>query len=267
MSYVSFDGLVERFADQIYGGIKGRLRQALVTELYARHLAADMNRSLRVLDAGGGLGQMSAWLLEGGHQVDYFDVSAEMVEHTARVLSDCIETGALSVRHDSVLSFAPEQNYDLVVVHALLEWLDEPAVALQRVMNWVRPGGVLGVLVYNRHMLAMRNLMRGTLAKVRDDQLGGDGRGLTPISPLDPSAVRTQLEVGGYSVISQAGIRTFSDLTEPTVLSWYDEDEVLAMERQLCEQAPYRDLGRYVLLLARRLTSGSHPIQRSGISA
>jgi len=107
-------------------------------------------------------------------------------------------------------------------------------------------------MVYNRHMLALRNLMRGTLAKVRDDQLGGDGQGLTPISPLDPTAVREQLEDGGYTVISQAGIRTFSDLTEPTVLSWYSEEDVLAMERSLCEQAPYRDLGRYVLFLARR---------------
>ena len=252
MSYISFDGLVDRFADQIYGGIKGRLRQALLTDLYATHLASELSDSLRVLDAGGGLGQMSAWLLEGGHRVDYFDVSAEMVEHTASVLADCVEAGVLSVQQGSVLSFEPERSYDLVVVHAVLEWLETPDLALQRMMTWVRPGGVLGVMVYNRHMLAMRNLMRGTLAKVREDQLGGDGRGLTPISPLDPSAVRAQLEEGGYTVISQAGIRTFSDLTEPTVLSWYDEAEVLEMERQLCEQAPYRDLGRYVLFLARR---------------
>lgn len=252
MSYVSFDGLVDRFADQIYGGIKGRLRQALLTELYARHLATELSTPLAALDAGGGLGQMSAWLLEGGHSVDYFDVSLEMVERTRSVLSDCIEAGALSVQQASVLSFDPEQPYDLVVVHAVLEWLETPEQALQRMMNWVRPGGVLGVMVYNRHMLTLRNLMRGTLAKVRDNRLGGDGRGLTPISPLDPSAVRVQLEGNGYTVISQAGIRTFSDLTEPTVLSWYAEAEVLDMERQLCEQPPYRDLGRYVLFLARR---------------
>lgn len=252
MSYISFDGLVDRFADQIYGGLKGRIRQSLLTHLYGTHLAADLASEQRVLDAGGGLGQMSAWLLNLGHRVDYFDVSAEMIEWVRAELAEAIEAQRLSVQQASVLTFEPEQPYDLVVLHAVLEWLEEPQLALARMMDWVRPGGVLGLMVYNRHMLMMRNLMRGTLAKVRDDQLGGDGRGLTPISPLDPSQIRAQLEDGGYTVISQAGIRTFADLTEPTVLSWYDEVDVLAMERQLCEQAPYRDLGRYVLFLARK---------------
>jgi len=47
MSYVSFDGLVDRFAEQIYGGMKGRVRQALLTELYAQHLQAEARRSAR----------------------------------------------------------------------------------------------------------------------------------------------------------------------------------------------------------------------------
>ncbi|WP_157954331.1 methyltransferase [Saccharospirillum mangrovi] len=252
MSYISFDGLADRFADQIYGGMKGRLRQALLTQLYSAHLHADLQQPLQVLDVGGGLGQMSAWLLAGGHHVDYFDVSAEMVERVQASLATDIEAGRCQVQQASVLDFTPAQPYDLVVLHAVLEWLEQPKNTLARAMHWVKPGGVLGVMAYNRHMLAMRNLMRGTLAKVRDNQLGGDGRGLTPISPLDPADVKAQLEAGGYTVISQAGIRTFSDLTEPTVLSWYDEADVLAMERQLCEQAPYRDLGRYVLFLARR---------------
>lgn len=252
MSYVSFDGLVDRFADQIYGGLKGRIRQSLLTHLYSTQLADDLATEQRVLDAGGGLGQMSAWFLEAGHRVDYFDVSAEMVERVSTELAPAIDAHRLTVQQASVLDFAPQQPYDLVVLHAVLEWLEQPEQALARLMGWVRPGGILGLMVYNRHMLAMRNLMRGTLAKVRDNQLGGDGRGLTPISPLDPAQVRAQLEADGYTVISQAGIRTFSDLTEPTVLSWYSEEEVLAMERQLCEQVPYRDLGRYVLFLARR---------------
>lgn len=251
MSYVSFDGLADRFADQIYGGLKGRLRQTLLTELYRRHLAEELSHPLVALDAGGGLGQMSEWLLEGGHDVDYFDVSADMVERTRARLSDA-QQGRFSVQQASVFDFQAQRQYDLVVLHAVLEWLEQPQAALARALDWVRPGGVLGLMVYNRHMLALRNLMRGTLAKVRDDQLGGDGRSLTPISPLDPASVRGQLEEAGYTVISQAGIRTFSDLTEPTVLSWYEEADILAMERQLCEQVPYRDLGRYVLFLARR---------------
>lgn len=253
MSYINFDHLADRFKDQIYGRTKGRIRQAVIEASYNKEVPELLvGKPLQVLDAGGGLGQMSQWLLDLGHHVDYFDVSSEMLGRTREALSAAEATGQWCGVQASILDYVPPHEMDLVVVHAVLEWLEQPQLALERAVTWLKPGGVLGLMVYNRHMLVMRNLMRGTLKKVKANQLGGDGQGLTPINPLDPMAVRGWLEDAGLVVSLQAGVRTFSDLTEPVVLSWYEEADIIEMELQLCEQAPYRDLGRYVLFLARK---------------
>ncbi|MHA7878537.1 MAG: methyltransferase [Saccharospirillum sp.] len=253
MSYINFDHLADRFQDQVYGSTKGRIRQAIIESSYTKALPELLaGHPLHVLDAGGGLGQMSQWMLELGHKVDYFDVSAEMLGRTQSQLAPAEAAGRWSGVQASILDYEPRHAMDLVVVHAVLEWLEQPQLALERILTWLKPGGVLGLMVYNRHMLVMRNLMRGTLKKVKADQLGGDGRGLTPINPLDPMVVRGWLDAAGLEVSLQAGVRTFSDLTEPVVLSWYDEADIIDMELQLCEQAPYRDLGRYVLFLAHK---------------
>ncbi|GGX60962.1 methyltransferase domain-containing protein [Saccharospirillum salsuginis] len=252
MSYISFEHMADRFESQIYGTLKGRVRQAVLWDLYQRHWLPRASSQTRVLDAGGGLGQMSGWLLEQGLAVDYFDVSGEMVERTRELLHTGPGGERFRASRASMLDFEPGRIYDLVVIHAVLEWLSDPREALERVFDWIAPGGYLGLMVYNRHMLALRNLMRGNLDKVKDDRLGGDGRGLTPISPMVPSDVRHWLEQGGFEVTVQAGVRSFTDLTDPVVLSWYDEADVIEMEKRLCEQAPYRDMARYVWFLARK---------------
>ena len=255
MSYISFEHMADRFESQIYGTLKGRVRQAVLWDLYQRHWLPLASSESRVLDAGGGLGQMSGWLLEHGLTVDYFDVSDEMVERTRERLGVGPGGERFQASQASMLDFEPNRTYDLVVVHAVLEWLSEPRQALARVFDWVAPGGYLGLMVYNRHMLALRNLMRGNLGKVKENRLGGDGRGLTPISPMDPFDVRDCLERGGFEVTVQAGVRSFTDLTDPVVLSWYDEADVIEMEKRLCEQAPYRDMARYVWFLTRKSRS------------
>ncbi len=250
--YVNFDPLAERFSKNIYGSLKGRIRQTLLETLYPKYVPGLQQPGLSVLDAGGGLGQMTLWLLGMGHRVEYFDVAGDLVAQVQQDAAQWITSSQCQASQASIFDFDTGPNRDLVVVHAVLEWLEQPRAALDRAMGWVAPGGVIGVMVYNRHMLELRNLMRGTLAKVKTGQLQGLAGGLTPITPLSPEPVRQQLVDNGFEILTQAGIRTFTDLTEPTVLSWYSDEDIIEMEQRLCEQAPYRDLGRYVLLLARK---------------
>ena len=66
MSDRHFDQLATRFAEKIYGGAKGAIRLAVLQADLTETLPA---RPLRVLDIGAGLGHMSLWLAEQGHQV------------------------------------------------------------------------------------------------------------------------------------------------------------------------------------------------------
>jgi S-adenosylmethionine-dependent methyltransferase len=252
MSYVSFDGLVDRFQGQIYETRKGRLRMRLIDELYRRHLPLDQLSEMNVLDAAGGLGQISHWFLEMNANVEYFDVSKDMVEAVTTSLSTFSEKNQFFAQQASITDFVPKTQYDIVNAHAVLEWLENPLETLDQLVTWVKPGGYLCLMVYNKHMLMLRHLMRGTLKRAMSGNMSGDKKGLTPISPLDPQEVHEILLDKGYEVITQAGIRSFSDLTEKTVLDWYSEDDVFNAELELCERRPYSDMARYVLFIAKR---------------
>lgn len=252
MAYVNFDGLKDRFSQQIYQSRKGRLRMRLIDSLYQHHLPLQALPKFSVLDAAGGLGQMSHWFLTQQSHVHYFDISADMVQGVRTEFADAIAQGQLVAEQQSITDAEFDAVFDFVNVHAVLEWLEEPYQTLDHILTWVAPKGYIGLMVYNRHMLMLRHLMRGTLARAMSGHIGGDRRGLTPISPLDPQTVIQQLEQSGFEIITQAGIRSFSDLTEKTVVDWYDEDDVFNAELSLCEQRPYCDMARYVLIIAQK---------------
>lgn len=252
MSYVSFDGLVNRFNGQIYQSRKGRLRMQLIDALYQKTLPEDFVAGARVLDAAGGLGQMSHWFLANGATVDYFDVSKEMVTQVEQQFESDISAQRLTASTASITEYHPDQTFDFVNVHAVLEWLEEPMDLLPSLCSWVAPNGYLGLMVYNENMLMLRHLMRGTLERAMSGDLRGTTGGLTPISPMNPLLVREVLEGQGFKVLRHAGIRSWSDLAEKTVVDWYDEHAVFTAELKLCEQRPYCDIARYVLFIAQK---------------
>jgi S-adenosylmethionine-dependent methyltransferase len=190
--------------------------------------------------------------VHGQAQLYGLDISSEMLTAVQTSLYEYEAAGLLSLSQASITDYLPLQPYFFVNVHAVLEWLESPYQALAKVIDWVAPGGYLGLMVYNKHMLMLRHLMRGTLARAMSGEIRGDKKGLTPISPLDPARVRGTLERAGFNILSQAGIRSFSDLAEQTIIDWYDEADVFTAEHQLCEQRPYCDMARYVLFIAQK---------------
>ena len=77
MSDRHFDELATRFAEKIYGGAKGAIRLAVLQADLAEALP---DRPLRVLDVGAGLGHMSLWLAQRGHQVTLAEPAEPMLE-------------------------------------------------------------------------------------------------------------------------------------------------------------------------------------------
>ena len=77
----NFDGLSEKFARKVYGGLKGEIRLAVIwRDLTAAIPELEDGQPLRILDVGGGLGQFTVRLAELGHTVVYNDLSAEMLD-------------------------------------------------------------------------------------------------------------------------------------------------------------------------------------------
>jgi S-adenosylmethionine-dependent methyltransferase len=248
----NFDDLAERFEERVYGGAKGELRLRLLKEDLTAILPSD-ERKLEVLDAGCGFAQISLWLAGLGHQITGCDISEKMLEQARRVFADQKQSGAfIQGAFQDLLTDLPE--FDLILNHAVLEWLAEPFVGLQSLMDKVGSGSYLSLMFYNRNSMVYKNVLRGQwrLKPIIEDAYLGKGNRLSPPNPLFPHEVMDRLIENNFEILRHTGIRVFSDYLPDQAMQETDPEELMLLEEKYCRLPAYRDMGRYVHLLVKK---------------
>ncbi|MDE1263161.1 tRNA uridine 5-oxyacetic acid(34) methyltransferase CmoM [Vibrio aestuarianus] len=253
----NFDDIAHKFAKNIYGSDKGEIRQVIVWEDIEQLLAKfDTNpQPLHILDAGGGLAQMSQKLAKLGHQITLCDLSSEMLLLAEQ---DIAKNGLLEqyrLIHSPVQSIQEHltASVDMVMFHAVMEWLAEPQAALQNLLEQVRPGGMASVMFYNHHGLVYKNVVCGNIPHVLDGMPHRKRFKLQPQKGLKPEDVYQWIEDAGFEICGKSGIRSFSDyIGNVASMGDYQYEDVLALEKQLCRQEPYLSLGRYIHVWAQK---------------
>ncbi len=246
----NFDHLVERFEKSIYGTLKGEWRLKLLQEdlqeLYAK-------ASLDIWDAGCGLGQMALWFAQKGHRLTCCDISYKMLEK-AKILFQEANREALfyQVPSQKLAKSLPQQ--DLVLFHAVIEWLTDPLVSLEAVASRVKPGGYLSLLFFNHHSLIYRNTLRGgwRLQTILSKSWYGRGKKLTPPHPQKPEVLIGWLKENGYTIKAHTGIRVFHDYMDKKALDISSEEELIELEYRYCREETFRNMGRYIHILAQK---------------
>ena len=151
-----FDGLAKRFQRQIYDDPRGAIRLAILQDDLAPWV---LNTApLSVLDAGAGLGQMSIWLAQQAHQVQLLEPSAEMLAKAITSIEQADLQAAIQTQQASIQAFcaANTRLFDVIVCHAVLEWLAQPQAVLSQLVACLKPGGVLSLMFFNQHSTVMR---------------------------------------------------------------------------------------------------------------
>ncbi|OIQ26713.1 tRNA uridine 5-oxyacetic acid(34) methyltransferase CmoM [uncultured Vibrio sp.] len=253
----NFDDIAHKFVKNIYGSDKGEIRQVIVWE-DLQVILAQLNthdRPLKVLDAGGGLGQMSQKLANIGHDVTLCDLSSEML----KLAKKDVEENNLLERYQFIHSpVQTVENHlvepvDLVMFHAVMEWLAEPKFALEKVLEQVKPGGMASIMFYNHHGLVYKNVICGNIPHVLDGLPHRKRFKLQPQKGLKPEDVYQWIEDAGFVICGKSGIRSFSDyIGNMEYMGDYQYEDVLALEKQLCRQEPYLSLGRYIHVSAKK---------------
>lgn len=246
----NFDGLIEKFEKKVYTTLKGEWRLKLLKEDLG---PLNEGARMQVWDAGCGFAQLSQWLAQSGHSVTLCDLSQQMLRRAQQNFKQNQLTGRFI--EGSVQAVAPSlPKVDLVLFHAVLEWLREPKSTLSVVADKVLPGGYLSLLFYNRHSVVIRNTLKGgwRLPNILNDAYMGKGKKLTPPNPQIPEEVTQWLEEWGFEIEVHTGIRVFHDYMEHEALDNSDLDELLAIEYRYCRQPTYRNMARYIHILAKR---------------
>lgn len=106
-----------------------------------------------VLDFGTGTGRMLALFSARARRVEGIDLSHQMLT-VARSNLSASKAANASVRHgDATSAPYPDNCADLVIIHQVLHFLDDPARALSEASRVLKPGGRLIVVDFAPHAL------------------------------------------------------------------------------------------------------------------
>lgn len=248
----NFDDLADRLKENVYGSPKGRLRIDTVWEDLISHVPAIENGPpLTVLDAGGGLGQISLRMARLGHHIILCDISRKMLrEAERRFCREGLENRVTLVHgplQDLYKTYG--KGMDVILAHGVLEWLASPRPSLSDLALCLKPGGFLSLLFYNVNALIFQNAIKGNFRKVMAEKFAGHEKSLTPQHPLEPDTVMAWLTDMGLSIIQVTGVRVFYDYIPASIRKERTYDDVWELERTYCRTLPYAFMAKYIHLI------------------
>ncbi|WP_201555755.1 methyltransferase [Psychrobacter sp. 72-O-c] len=279
----SFDTIADHFEKKVYGGLKGEIRLAVLRRdifEYTQQMSKYFGRPLRILDVGAGLAQIAIDLAAQGHQVVVNDISENMLakakanfeKQKAAANIDTFNTRAfgemtwhvcpyqqleekLNPENSSVDKTNSDKStkFDLILCHALLEWLAEPAAIMDFFDRQLTDNGALSLCFYNPVSYEYRNLIMGNFNLLDNTEYQSDNKiSLTPNHPVAKQQVESWLQHHHYNIVLTSGLRVFHDYTPLKRGGNTDPEAVIRMELRYSQQEPYKWLGRYLHILATR---------------
>lgn len=200
-----------------------------------------------ILDVGAGLGQVNEWFLSQGHHVIHSDISLEMVQE-AQQRHEQLGLGRFSQYIAAPLNELPEhlpdQQFSLILCHAMLEWIDDGEQAVRQLSALLKPGGVLSLMFYNRNAKIMANAVYGNFDYIARGLKVKKTVRLSPQTPHDPQQVEHWLTTAGLHITQQTGVRCFHDYLRD-INDQQRFDELLELELAYNQRSPFKELGRY----------------------
>ena len=260
----SFDAIADHFEKKVYGGLKGDIRLAVLRRDifdYCTQMSRSLGRPLRILDVGAGLAQIAIDLAAQGHTLVINDISANMLEKAKASVAKSIENDE---KLDITWHVCPYQEleekladktekFDLIMCHALLEWLAEPAAVMDFFDEQLTDNGALSLCFYNPASFNYRNLIMGNFNLLDNTDYKADNKkSLTPNHPVAKEEVEAWLEEHHYQTLVASGLRVFHDYSPLKRGGHNDPAAVIRMELRYSQLEPYKWLGRYLHLLATR---------------
>lgn len=217
------------------------MRTAVVWD--ACRAALDGAADQTVLDIGGGTGGFAVRVAELGHRVTVIDPSPDALAALARRAEERGVADRVRAQQGDLASLGElveARGADLVLCHDVLGLVEEPADALRTIHGVLRAGGVLSLLVGQRHAAVLARAMAGHFAeaiRTLETDAAGEHR-------FTAAQVAELLVGAGFTVAQTHAVRVFADLV-PSALLDLEPGAVaglLDLERAVAERPEYLSL-------------------------
>lgn len=209
---------------------------------------------LDVLDIGGGTGGFAVRVAELGHRVTVVDPSPDALAALARRAREVgVEVAGVQGDVSTLLEVAAPGGADVVLCHGVLEVVDDPVAATATIREVLRPGGVLSLLVAQRHAAVVARAMAGHFAQALEllDSTSASAHGRTG-HRFTSAELTTLLADAGFEIVSAHGVRVFADLVPGSLLDLEPgaTAALVELERAVAGRAEYLPLATQVHLIA-----------------
>lgn len=255
MADVNFDTRADKFARNIYDSSKGKLRQAVVMRELLAHALPKLPKGCSLLDAGGGQGQLSLQLAAMGHDITLCDLSANMLAIAKTNAEQSGVAERLTTLNLPIQALATEhqQQYPLVLCHAVMEWLEHPQQTILELIPRIAPDGMLSLMFFNYRGMEMHNLVCGNFDNLGHAMVHGKKKvKLAPKHGFDNQEIIHLLQQAGLVLERQVGVRVIHDYLRDKSMQENRLEELTQLELLYCDQPVFRDLGRYTHLLLKK---------------
>lgn len=230
----------------------------ILREVLDEGAKASGRTGLDVLDAGGGTGGLAVPLAELGHHVTVVDPSPDALAGLERRAAEAgVRVRALQGDADALLDVVGPDTADLVLCHSVLEYVDDPAAALESIAATVRPGGAVSVLAANQVAAVLHRALTGHFVDARRMLSNAQGRwgDRDPMPRRFTSGMLSELiEDAGLTVREVHGVRVFTDLLPAGIIDGErgGPDELAALEQAVSTHPVLKDVATQLHALARR---------------
>ena len=143
------------------------------------------------------------------------------------------------------------KTYDLILCHAVMEWVEDQRKLLEIIKSRLSPGGELSLLVYNRDALLYQSLIVGNFNYISCNFQSKHRQKLTPKYPVEPAELEQTLQELGFTIQRKTGIRVFHDYVRDKKIQTEKFDEILKYEKTYARDPRFINLGRYIHYICR----------------
>ena len=212
------------------------------------------------MDVGCGVGRWTERLLDAGFTLTGIEPAPVMADHAERRLAGRPPTQLALLRSRVEDVELRRASVDVVVAMGSLQYTADPAAQIARMAGWLRPGGILAVLVDSLQALVLELVAAGR----EDEALArlSTRRGVWRIDGveadlhlLDSATLRRAYYEAGLDVTRVAGLLVGATAYGRDGLLRRLKNDfpgALAVERRLAAQPDLADLGKQLLIVGRR---------------
>jgi S-adenosylmethionine-dependent methyltransferase len=251
----SFDEIATVFAD--YGKT---LRGFVRYKVTQRNLQPYIQRKkLQVLDIGGGSGPDAGWLADQGHSVTLIEPSEKQRHFAQRRFNFFLSNAArkrITILPSALSDLDDTQKYDLVLVHGVAMYQQNPLEFINEAISKVKKGGLVSIVAkgyYGAEARAIHhNDMKG-LAKLQKTRRSINNLGREVFSFL-PEDIEKVINDNALKLLEWSGIRVITEESGANVadMSKKDLKAILDVEHTQGHNPGIRATGQLLHFIAQK---------------